>query len=104
MRWALALLTRADRPERAVQVHVYLPGKAHPAHDTVRAIVKDSTDTFQGDSSRVWIDSGASQEFLPAIYGYQDSNVPVICATLLSPLGNLHGVDKFPLLKHLSEE
>lgn len=38
---------------------MYLPGKNHPAHDTVRAIVKDDTDTFTGDSSRVWVDSGA---------------------------------------------
>jgi hypothetical protein len=44
-----------------VQVHVYLPGKNHPAHDTVRAIVKDDTDTFADDSSRVWVDSGVSQ-------------------------------------------
>ena len=42
-----------------MQVHVYLPGKNHPAHDTVRAIVKDDTDKFTGDSSRVWLDSGA---------------------------------------------
>lgn len=41
------------------QVHLYLPSQDHPAHDTVRAIVKDDTDVFNGDSSRVWIDSGA---------------------------------------------
>lgn len=44
-----------------MQVHVYLPGRDHPAHDTVRAIVKDDTDKFNGDSSRVWVDSGAPQ-------------------------------------------
>ena len=46
------------------QVHVYLPGKDHPAHDTVRAIVKDDTDKFNGDSSRVWVDSGTPQMHL----------------------------------------
>ena len=49
----------AEPSHARVQVHVYLPGKNHPAHDTVRAIVKDDTDTFTGDSSRVWVDSGA---------------------------------------------
>ncbi|KAK9917704.1 hypothetical protein WJX75_007350 [Coccomyxa subellipsoidea] len=39
------------------QVHVYLPSKEHPAHDTVRAIVKDSTDNFSGDNARVFVDS-----------------------------------------------
>ncbi|BDA48704.1 hypothetical protein COCOBI_12-3860 [Coccomyxa sp. Obi] len=39
------------------QVHVYLPDKNHPAHDTVRAIVKDSTDAFTGDNARVFVDS-----------------------------------------------
>lgn len=42
----------------ALQVHVYLPSKEHPAHDTVRAIVKDSTDNFSGDNARVFVDSG----------------------------------------------
>lgn len=37
---------------------MYLPDKDHPAHDTVRAIVKDSTDAFTGDNARVFIDSG----------------------------------------------
>ena len=41
-----------------MQVHLYLPGADHPAHDTVRAIVKDDTDKFTGDGSRVWLDSG----------------------------------------------
>ena len=45
-----------------VQVHLYLPSQDHPAHDTVRAIVKDDTDVFDGDSSRVWIDSGARSQ------------------------------------------
>ena len=54
------LSAASPEPSHArVQVHVYLPGKNHPAHDTVRAIVKDDTDTFTGDSSRVWVDSGA---------------------------------------------
>ena len=54
------LLAACAKPCHArVQVHVYLPGKNHPAHDAVRAIVKDDTDTFAGDSSRVWVDSGA---------------------------------------------
>ena len=45
-----------------VQVHLYLPSQDHPAHDTVRAIVKDDTDVFNGDSSRVWVDSGACSQ------------------------------------------
>ena len=45
-----------------VQVHLYLPSQDHPAHDTVRAIVKDDTDVFNGDSSRVWVDSGARSQ------------------------------------------
>ncbi len=45
-----------------VQVHLYLPSQDHPAHDTVRAIVKDDTDVFNGDSSRVWVDSGAHSQ------------------------------------------
>ena len=44
------------------QVHLYLPSQDHPAHDTVRAIVKDDTDVFSGDSSRVWVDSGAPSQ------------------------------------------
>ncbi len=42
---------------------MYLPSKAHPAHDTVRAIVKDGTDTFTGDDARVFLDSGARPFF-----------------------------------------
>lgn len=48
----------------ALQVHVYLPSKLHPAHDTVRVIVKDSTNTFNGDDTRVFLDSGER----PCIY------------------------------------
>lgn len=45
-------------------MHLYLPSKDHPAHDTVRAIVKDSTDKFTGDNARVFVDSG--QALTPA--------------------------------------
>ncbi len=45
-----------------LQMHLYLPSADHPAHDTVRAIVKDSTDSFNGDSSRVFVDSGETAE------------------------------------------
>jgi hypothetical protein len=34
-----------------------LPDRGHPAHGTVRAIVKDSTDDYLGSESRVWLDS-----------------------------------------------
>lgn len=41
------------------QLHIYLPDADHPAHDTVRVIVKDSTDNFTGGPARVFLDSGA---------------------------------------------
>ena len=46
-----------------VQLHVYLPDADHPAHDTVRVIVKDSTDSFNGDGARTFLDSGALPGF-----------------------------------------
>jgi hypothetical protein len=42
-----------------VQVHIYLPEQDHPAHDTVRVIIKDSDDEYNGNPSRVWVDSDA---------------------------------------------
>lgn len=39
------------------QVHVYLPSSGHPAHGTVRVIVKDASDDYEGAESRVWLDS-----------------------------------------------
>ncbi len=42
-----------------MQVHIYLPEQDHPAHDTVRVIVKDSDDEYKGNPSRVWVDSDA---------------------------------------------
>ena len=42
-----------------MQVHLYLAEADHPAHGTVRAIVKDDNDTYLGENDQVWLDSGA---------------------------------------------
>lgn len=47
---------------------MYLPDKDHPAHDTVRAIVKDSTDAFTGDNARVFVDSGNASPPCPPLF------------------------------------
>jgi hypothetical protein len=39
-------------------VHVYLPEVSHPADNLIRAIVKDSTDTYNGTEDANFLDSG----------------------------------------------
>ncbi|KAK9797358.1 hypothetical protein WJX73_002152 [Symbiochloris irregularis] len=39
------------------EVHLYLPEAQHPAEGLVRAIVKDSTNTYMNISDQVWLDS-----------------------------------------------
>lgn len=45
-----------------MQVHLYLPEAQHPAEGLVRAIVKDSMNSYMNISSQIWLDSGMFQQ------------------------------------------
>ena len=47
------------RPD--LQVHMYLPEIDHPAKGTVRGVVEDEFNLYEGDSSHVFVDSGAQR-------------------------------------------
>lgn len=64
---------------RLLQIHMFLPEDAHPAHGLLRSVVKDSTDP----DTNVFVDSD----------GHVNDNTPRVNETLLNmPLtnGNWH--------------
>ena len=48
-----------------VQVQLYFPQFGHPAYGIVRAIVKDSSDDYEGLSSITFLDSDGRVKHIP---------------------------------------
>ena len=76
------LLEHSSSTNLHVQVQLYFPQIGHPAYGIVRAIVKDSTDFYQGLSSVTFLDSDGKVSWLR---GSPDCQVPIQALLCLAP-------------------